>query len=243
MLYGPNTNNGSILTMIEAQVEHALAQIQRISNEGLAWIDVRPEPMERYNEEVQQAIGGVEVWQADCNGYYRTPSGRVVTADGKLHRIDTLIIATGFAANRYLSCIEVAGRGGQRIEDAWNDGARAYLGVTTAGFPNLFMLYGPNTNNGSILTMIESQVDYALRQIQRIASEGLAWLDVRRDPMERYNEEVQQAIGRIEVWQADCNGYYRSASGRIVTQWPHSMSEYRERSANADAAAFEVAPL
>jgi hypothetical protein len=105
------------------------------------------------------------------------------------------------------------------------------------------MLYGPNTNNGSILTMIESQVDYALRQIQRIASEGLAWIDVRPVPMERYNDEVQQAIGRVAVWQADCNGYYRSPSGRIVTQWPYSMSAFRERTRKTDPEVYDTAAL
>ena len=76
--------------------------------------------------------------------------------------------------------------------------------------------------------MIESQADYALHQIERIANESLAWLDVRREAMDRYNEEVQRAIEGIEVWQAECNGYYRSASGRVVTQWPFSMTEFRE---------------
>jgi cation diffusion facilitator CzcD-associated flavoprotein CzcO len=170
------------------------------------------------------------------------PEG-VVTADGKLRRVDTLILATGFAANRYLSCIQVTGRNGQRIEQAWNDGARAYLGVTTAGFPNLFMLYGPNTNNGSILTMIEYQADHALTQIQRIANERLAWLDVRPEPMERYNEELQKAIEGVTVWTEACNGYYRSASGRVVPQRPHSTTEYQKRSRDFDAEAFEVAPL
>ena len=167
----------------------------------------------------------------------------VVTTDGAERRVDTLIFATGFETTKYLSALDVRGRDHRRIEEAWNDGAHAYLGITAAGFPNLFMLYGPNTNNGSIITMIEWQVDYALQQVQRIANEGLAWIDVRSEPMERYNEEVQQAIAGIRVWQADCNGYYRSPSGRIVTQWPYSMSEFRERTAKLDADAFEVSAL
>jgi cation diffusion facilitator CzcD-associated flavoprotein CzcO len=171
-----------------------------------------------------------------------TPEG-VVTADGTLRRLDTLIIATGFSATKYLSAIDVRGRHGQTINDAWSDGARAYLGITTTGFPNLFMLYGPNTNNGSIVTMIESQVDYAVRQIGRLTSERLAWLDVRLEPMERYNEEVQSAIAGVEVWNADCNGYYRSPSGRVVTQWPFSMTEFRERTSKPDAEVYETAPL
>jgi cation diffusion facilitator CzcD-associated flavoprotein CzcO len=167
----------------------------------------------------------------------------VVTADGKTRRVDTLIFATGFATTKYLSAIDVVGRGGRRLDDAWRDGPWAYLGITTAGFPNLFMLYGPNTNNGSILEMIEAQVDYALRQIRRIAGEKLAWLDVRPEPMERYNEDIQQAIARVAVWQAECNGYYRAPSGRVVTQWPYSMSEFRRRTSAPDADAYETARL
>ena len=167
------------------------------------------------------------------------PDG-VVTSDGRLRRADTLILATGFSATSYLSAIAVTGRGGRSIEDAWNDGARAYLGVTTAGFPNLFMLYGPNTNNGSILAMIESQVEYALRLTSRIAHEQLAWLDVHAEPMERYNDEIQRAIAGVRVWQAGCSGYYRTPSGRVVTQWPHSMTEYRTRTQKPDADIYEV---
>ncbi len=165
----------------------------------------------------------------------------IVTADGKARRCDTLIFATGFATTKYLSAIDVVGRDGRRIDEAWRDGPWAYLGITTAGFPNLFMLYGPNTNNGSILEMIEYQADYALRQIRRLADEGLAWLDVRQEPMERYNEDIQQAIARVAVWQAECNGYYRAPSGRVVTQWPYSMSEFRRRTTAPDAEAYEVA--
>ena len=167
----------------------------------------------------------------------------VEMADGRSRRVDTLILATGFATTKYLSAIDVVGRGGRRLDEAWSDGPWAYLGITTAGFPNLFMLYGPNTNNGSILSMIESQVDYALRQIRRIAGESLAWIDVRPEPMERYNDEVQRAIARVAVWQAGCNGYYRSPSGRVVTQWPYSMSEFRRRTSAPDADTYEVARL
>ena len=109
----------------------------------------------------------------------------VVTDDGRTRRIDTMIYATGFATTKYLSAIEVVGRGGRRIDAAWSDGPTAYLGITTVGFPNLFMLYGPNTNNGSILSMIEAQVDYTVRHVERIASEELAWIDVRPEPIDR----------------------------------------------------------
>ena len=173
----------------------------------------------------------------------RITADAVVTTDGRIRRFDTLIYATGFATTKYLSALDVRGRAGKRIDDAWNDGAIAYLGITTAGFPNLFMLYGPNTNNGSILEMIESQVAHVLAQVERIEQEGLAWIDVRPEAMLRDAEETQRLIGRVPVWQASCNGYYRAPSGRIVTQWPGSMSSYKARTQTLDREAFEVGRL
>ena len=164
----------------------------------------------------------------------------VVTADGAEREVDVIVIATGFATTKYLSVIDVTGRDGRRIVDAWNDGPLAYLGIMTSGFPNLFMLYGPNTNNGSILTMIEAQVDHVLAHLRRLRAEGVRWVDVRPEAMAAYNVEVQEAIAAVRVWQADCHGYYRAPSGRIVTQWPFSMLEYQERTATLDLDAFEV---
>ncbi|MFP8878164.1 MAG: NAD(P)/FAD-dependent oxidoreductase [Myxococcota bacterium] len=233
------------------------ARLAELESQGLAAIDVVEDPEVRRKLRPQHPFGCKRPLLSNyfyeafnrpnlelvTDAIARITHDGIVTVDGRTRRIDTLIIATGFSTTKYLSAIDVTGRRGRRIGDAWNDGARAHLGVSTAGFPNLFMLYGPNTNNGSILTMIEYQVEYALRQIQRITNEGLAWLDVRPDPMERYNEEVQQAIGSIEVWQADCNGYYRTPSGRVVTQWPFSMSEFRERTSKPDVEDYETAPL
>lgn len=170
-----------------------------------------------------------------------TPNG-IVTRDGRERRLDTLILANGFATTKFLSAIDVTGRGGLALADAWRDGARAYKGVTTAGFPNLFMLYGPNTNSDSILTMIEYQADHVLRQIQRIARENLAWIDVRQGAMEAYDAEIQRELESIELWQAGCSGYYRSPGGRIVTQWPRSMSALEQALASLDEEAYEAAP-
>ncbi|MBW2423583.1 MAG: NAD(P)/FAD-dependent oxidoreductase [Deltaproteobacteria bacterium] len=174
-------------------------------------------------------------------GIERVTADSVVTVDGKSRRVDTLILATGFQTTRYLSALDVRGRGGRHIDDAWSDGAQAYLGITTSGFPNLFMLYGPNTNNGSILTMIEAQVDYSLRKIEQIAEENLAWLDVKPEPQAAYNEKVQKAIAAVPVWNHEVNGYYRSPSGRVVTQWPFSMSEFQRQTSVPDADAYETA--
>jgi cation diffusion facilitator CzcD-associated flavoprotein CzcO len=164
----------------------------------------------------------------------------VVTADGRERTLDTLILATGFQTTKFLSVIDVTGRGGLRIDDAWSDGAEAYKGVMTAGFPNLFMLYGPNTNADSLITTIEYEVEYAVRQLQLLEREGHAWIDVRPEAMADYNAELQRDIAGIEPWQAGCSDYYRSPSGRIVTQWPHRMSELKRRLVSEDRGSYEL---
>ena len=167
-----------------------------------------------------------------------TPGG-IRTRDGVERAVDVLVLATGYAANKYLSVIEVTGRDGVRLKDAWKDGPQAYLGITTSGFPNLFMLYGPNTNNGSILYMLERQVDYILGKLAFMEAEGLDWIDLRREVMEAYNESLQRDMDRVEVWRTLGSKYYRATSGRIVTQWPHNMAAFATATSAPDADAFE----
>jgi cation diffusion facilitator CzcD-associated flavoprotein CzcO len=162
----------------------------------------------------------------------------VVTVDGVLRPVDTIVLATGFATTKYLSAIDVVGRDGRHIDEAWADGAESYLGMTTAGFPNLFMLYGPNTNNGSIITMIEMQVEHVLAHVLRLAKGDVAWVDVDPEAQRRWNDEVQAGIAQVQPWNAGCNGYYRTASGRVVTQWPWSMAEFSRRATDVDPDAF-----
>ncbi len=170
----------------------------------------------------------------------RITEAGIETRDGGLRRLGTLILATGFATTKFLAAIEVVGRRGRSIAEAWSDGAQAYKGVTTAGFPNLFMLYGPNTNADSIITMIEYQVDHVLRQIQRIAREDLAWIDVKYGPMAAYNHEIQRELESIDMWNAGCSDYYRVPSGRIVTQWPRSMPALEQALSTLDEEAYET---
>ncbi|MCC6435272.1 MAG: NAD(P)/FAD-dependent oxidoreductase [Acidimicrobiales bacterium] len=170
----------------------------------------------------------------------RVTATGVVTADGTHREVDTIIAATGFQVQRYLSALDVTGRGGRDLREAWADGAQAYLGIATHGFPNLFMLYGPNTNQGSIIYMIECQVAYIVRHLQRLDAEELVWMDVKAEAQTAYNAALQSELERFEVWNHDCNHYYRSPSGRIVTQFPGDMANYRDRTAQPDDDAYEV---
>ncbi|MFA5885785.1 MAG: NAD(P)/FAD-dependent oxidoreductase [Acidimicrobiia bacterium] len=166
----------------------------------------------------------------------------VVTADGTERAVDTIVLATGFKTTQFLSAIEVTGTDGTELADAWSGGAHAYLGITTAGFPNLFMLYGPNTNNGSIIYMIEAQVEYAVRHLQWMDDQGVSRIDVKPEVEAEYNRRLDEDMARVGPWAAgNCHNYYRSASGRIVTQWPHSMSDYRRRTEAPDFDAFATA--
>jgi cyclohexanone monooxygenase len=167
-----------------------------------------------------------------------TPHG-VRTADGRERTMDVLILATGYQTDKFLSVIEVAGRRGVRLEDAWREGAHAYLGITVSDFPNLFMLYGPNTNQGSILYMLELQVDYIVGKLEHMRQNDITWLDVRREDMDQYNEALQRDLDAVEVLQTIGTKYYRAASGRIVTQWPHTMAAYEARTTAPDLDAFE----
>jgi cation diffusion facilitator CzcD-associated flavoprotein CzcO len=172
-----------------------------------------------------------------------TPRG-VVTADGREREVDTILLATGFDTQKYVSVIDVVGRDGLEIDEAWEKGPEAYFGVTTSGFPNLFILYGPNTNGGnSIILMLEFQIEYMLRLIDEIDRAGVDWIDVRREVMDEYNAGLQQELESVAVWQAGANDYYRTASGKIVTQWPHGFSVYKERVDKDDLSSFETGTI
>jgi cation diffusion facilitator CzcD-associated flavoprotein CzcO len=172
-----------------------------------------------------------------------TPLG-VVTADGKERPVDTILLATGYETQKYASVIDIVGRAGLAIGDAWEKGPEAYFGVATSGFPNLFMLYGPNTNGGnSLILMLEFQVDYALRLIDEAERAGVDWIDVRREVMDEYNASLQEELERVTVWQTGANDYYRAPSGRIVTQWPHGFAVYKERVSKDDLSSFETGKI
>jgi len=97
------------------------------------------------------------------------------------------------------------------------------------------MLYGPNTNNGSIIYMLECQAEYAVRAVEWMDRDDLAWIEVTPEAEAAYNAQMQHDLDTVGVWGAgNCHNYYRGAGGYIVTQWPHSMSEYRRRTERLD---------
>ncbi len=171
-----------------------------------------------------------------------TPAA-IVTQDGKSRPTDVVILATGFQTTKFLSAIPVQGRNGVPLDAAWTAGAQAYLGITVSGFPNLFMLYGPNTNNGSIIHNIECQVAYIIRKLQEMERHQLQWIDIKPEAMAVYNTGLQTDLAKVGVWQQGVSDYYRSATGLIVTQWPHSMRRYQAETERSDLQAYSTAPV
>ena len=165
----------------------------------------------------------------------------LVTDDGKKHEIDTLILGTGFAASGFLAPMEVRGREGLRLDTVWRDGAEAYLGITISGFPNLFMLYGPNTNLGhnSIVYMLESQMQYIREAVARLRAAPGNSFDVKREAQSRFNAKLQHALRRT-VWAEGCKSWYIAESGKNVNNWSGFTFAYRRLTRHFDALRFDA---
>jgi len=173
----------------------------------------------------------------------RIVSSGVVTADGTTRDADVIIYGTGFKAAEFLAPMQVSGLGGRRLGDTWQDGAQAYLGITVSGFPNFFMLYGPNTNLGgnSILYMLEGQIGYVLGALRALAAQRAAWLDVRPEAQAKFGDWVRTA-SRTSVWVSGCHNWYTTASGRNTNNWPSHTFMYRYRVRRFDLPAYRVMP-
>jgi cation diffusion facilitator CzcD-associated flavoprotein CzcO len=168
-----------------------------------------------------------------------TPAG-VRTADGVEHACDVVIYGTGFAATDFLGGLDLRGLGGRPLREAWTEGARAYLGLTVPGFPNLFWMYGPNTNlgSGSIIYMLERQARYIRKALQHLSATSSSYVDVREEVDGAYEAELAQRLAG-SVW-ATCTSWYRQGNGRIPTNWPGLVSEYDRRTRTFDPSDYRT---
>ncbi|MEP0708108.1 MAG: NAD(P)/FAD-dependent oxidoreductase [Parvibaculum sp.] len=151
----------------------------------------------------------------------------VETEDGVAHPVDVLIYATGFESTDFLAPMKVTGRGNADLNTVWARGAEAHRGVAVAGFPNFFMLYGPNTNLGhnSIIFMIECQANYIAQCVEALANSRLRYLDVKPEAMESFNRELQQDMQKT-VWAAGCSSWYKTADGKVTNNWSSFTARY-----------------
>ncbi|SEP63525.1 Predicted flavoprotein CzcO associated with the cation diffusion facilitator CzcD [Solimonas aquatica] len=155
-----------------------------------------------------------------------TPQG-VETTDGQVHEVDAIVYGTGFAATEFLAPMSISGRDGQDLNTVWRQGAMAYLGLTVPGFPNFFMLYGPNTNLGhnSIVYMLESQIAHVLRCIRRMREVSASAIDTQAATYRHYNAHIQKRLAGT-VWNG-CKSWYVDANGHNSTNWPGFTLSYR----------------
>ena len=163
------------------------------------------------------------------------------TVDGVQHDVDVIIYGTGFTASEFLTPMRVFGVDGVELHDRWAGDARAYLGLTVPEFPNLFLLYGPNTNiviNGSIIYFSECEVHYVTEAVRMLLEGGHRSMDCRADVHDAYNERID-AANRTMVWgAAEVNSWYRNAKGRVAQNWPFSLLEYWQQTREPDPADY-----
>jgi 4-hydroxyacetophenone monooxygenase len=173
-----------------------------------------------------------------------TPDG-VRTEDGVLHEADVLVYGTGFTASDFLMPMRIVGRDGVELHDRWKGDARAYLGITLPGFPNLFLLYGPNTNivvNGSITYFSECEVHHVVGCIKALLEEQAKALEPSQAAHDAYNQEVDAENLRMAWGVATVNSWYRNATGRTAQNWPFSLREYWQRTREPDLDDFVLWP-
>jgi 4-hydroxyacetophenone monooxygenase len=167
----------------------------------------------------------------------------VTMADGRHYDADVIIYGTGYQASNFLTPMRVTGRNGIDLHEQWAGDARAYLGVVVPGFPNLFCLYGPNTNiviNGSIIYFSECGVRYILGLLQLVLGQGAKALDVKRDVHDRFNELVDAENKRMAWGWSTVNSWYKNATGRVAQNWPFTLLEYWQRTKQVDPVDFDL---
>ena len=176
----------------------------------------------------------------------RIEAGGVRLSSGRLHEVDVIIYGTGFDTLQFLGTGDVTGRGGQSLRQTWQAAPEAYLGMTVAGFPNFFMLYGPNTNLGhnSILLMLECQYRYIMEALGAIDAKGGRPIEVKPDALAAFNARLQEELAGSS-WAGSCLSWYKTADGRITNNWAGSVEDYKAHTARLkieDYDTLETAP-
>ena len=167
------------------------------------------------------------------------PDG-VVTEEGTVHELDALVLATGFDPKGSYAHLQIAGRDGRSFAEEWQSGVESYLGVTMAGFPNLFMLLGPNTGLGhtSVLLMVEAQIAHVMRLLDERDRRGASSVEVRPELVPAFTREMRERSER-SVWrQGGCTSWYLDDDGENRTLWPGGVGEYEQRLTRPDAIDF-----
>lgn len=181
-----------------------------------------------YVEVVSDSIASV-----DENGIY--------TNDGQFRPVDVIVYCTGFFASEDILQMEVFGKNNVDIKDAWKDGPEAYLGTTVKGYPNLFIIVGPNTGLGhnSMIYMIESQVNYIVEAIKYMNKSNVQVIDVKPEVQDKYNVEIQKKLKKT-IWNSGCQSWYMTKDGKNTTLWPGFTFEFRAKTKNFNPRDYDL---
>jgi cation diffusion facilitator CzcD-associated flavoprotein CzcO len=163
------------------------------------------------------------------------------TGDGVLHDVDVIVYGTGFDTLQFLGTGDIIGRGGTSLRAEWRAAPQTFLGMNVSGFPNFFMLYGPNTNLGhnSILLMLECQYDYVLQALRAIDMNGGSKLDLKPETLADYNRRLQSKL-RDTAWAGNCLSWYKTADNLITNNWSGSVEDYKAATAQFDIGKYEL---
>jgi cation diffusion facilitator CzcD-associated flavoprotein CzcO len=169
------------------------------------------------------------------------PAG-IATKGGAVHALDAIVLATGFAVGFTAAPFRVQGRGGRSLDEAWSRGAVAYKGMAVSGFPNWFILMGPNTGPGhtSVLVYTEAQIEHVLGAIRKLRGEGWKYVDVRREVQDRYDAGIQRRMKHM-AWSSGCNSWYLSKDGSNHALYPGFATEYVLRARRFEPGDYELA--
>jgi cation diffusion facilitator CzcD-associated flavoprotein CzcO len=169
-----------------------------------------------------------------------TASG-IRTVDGTERPADALVLATGFKSHAFVAPMEIQGAGGRTLAEEWGDVPRAYLGMSVPGFPNMFLLYGPNTNggSGSVISTIEAGMAHVLAALRELDRRDARRIELRRQAAETFDRELRAAL-RETVWHTGCTNWYVDENGNDPSQWPWLWRQYRKRTAELEPDAYEL---
>jgi cation diffusion facilitator CzcD-associated flavoprotein CzcO len=169
-----------------------------------------------------------------------TPSG-IRGADGTERPADAIILATGFKTHGFVAPMEITGSGGRTLTEEWAGVPRAYLGMSVPDFPNMFLLYGPNTNGGtgSVIFTLEAGVGHVIAALRELDRADADRIELRRETHDAFHRELRDAL-RETVWHTGCTSWYVDENGNDPNQWPWLWSTYRKRTATIEPGAYEL---
>jgi cation diffusion facilitator CzcD-associated flavoprotein CzcO len=169
-----------------------------------------------------------------------TPGG-IRTEDGAERPADAIVLATGFRTHGFVAPMKIVGEGGRTLEQEWAGAPRAYLGLSVPRFPNLFLLYGPNTNGGagSVIYTVEAGMAHVIDALKALERARASRIEVRREAADAFDRELRAALSNT-VWHSGCTNWYVDANGHDPQQWPWLWSTYRKRTARIEPGAYEL---